>query len=200
MIFIIAGLSGVGKTTIARKVAKDIQMPLRISCTTRPIRPNEKDGVDYHFISDETYKTLSQEDKLIAKEKFCVHGTTDKEIWKYGFLKKDLKIDNCLAVINPNGIEDLKLNGFKEEIISILINIEEDERIKRILLRNDNQKPEEIKRRTLKDSEMFKNYKFDYIVENDNLEECVSKVINIIEKEKRKEDKRKLAAWLSSKM
>lgn len=198
-IYVIAGLSGVGKSTLAKEAAKKIDMPLKISCTTRPRREKEVDGIDYHFISNDKYNLFSSLDKLVAKEKFLVCGEHDGEIWRYGFLKSDLTRGNCLAVINPKGITDLKNEGF-DNIISILIDVDEEERIRRIMSRNDNQKPEEIKRRTLKDSEMFKDYKFDYVVRNDNFNQCLSEIIRIINMEKEKENYQQLSKWTASKL
>lgn len=192
-IICIAGLSGTGKSTLAKEISKIKQIPLAISCTTRPMRPNEKDGVDYHFISDEEYVKLANDNKLVAKEEYLVAGGF---IWKYGFKSDDIKKNKfSLTVINPKGIDDLKKDGI-QNVISILIKVDEEERINRIKKRSDNQSKEEIERRTLKDIEIFAKHKFNYIVHNDNFDECLTKILRIIELEKKRENYKNLDAWI----
>ena len=51
MIYVITGLSGSGKTTIAKEVSKKTNLPLVTTATTRPMRPGEKNSIDYWFLS-----------------------------------------------------------------------------------------------------------------------------------------------------
>ena len=53
-----SGKGGVGKSTISKEVRKDSRFWLSISCTTRPARANEVDGLDYHFISTAKFDEL----------------------------------------------------------------------------------------------------------------------------------------------
>lgn len=196
-IFCIAGMSGVGKSTIAKEISKMMGLPLVISCTTRPRRPNENDGIDYHFITDKVYDFLLSENKLVAKESFNV---VDGEVWKYGFVSNELlRNKHCLTVINPKGITDLKNDGI-ENVVSILIDVDEKERMERIMKRNDNQKAAEIKRRTIKDREMFDQYNFDYVVNNDTIENSLKTITEIIEKEKDKQNYKELSSWCAERM
>ena len=57
-LLIFSGPSGAGKTTVLREVLKQSKKPLRmsISATTRPPRPGEEDGVDYHFLTDDEFQ------------------------------------------------------------------------------------------------------------------------------------------------
>ena len=57
-IILIAGPSGAGKTTISEYLQKNYDIPRVITHTTRPIRPGEKDGVDYYFENDESFAQL----------------------------------------------------------------------------------------------------------------------------------------------
>ena len=51
VLFILSSPSGAGKSTIARKLLKsDDNLAMSVSATTRPMRPGEVDGVDYHFV------------------------------------------------------------------------------------------------------------------------------------------------------
>ena len=56
-IVILSGPSGVGKTTIVKRLLEDCELPLRlsVSATTRPARPGEVNGVDYHFLDQEEF-------------------------------------------------------------------------------------------------------------------------------------------------
>ena len=60
-LFVITGPSGVGKgTLIGRLLERVPALELSVSATTRPPRPGERDGVDYHFLSDEQFEALAR--------------------------------------------------------------------------------------------------------------------------------------------
>ena len=195
MVFAIAGLSGVGKTTVAKKLSELLEINLCLTFTTRPMRNTEKQNVDYHFTTDEAYETLVKNNKIVAKESF----DTDYGVWKYGLNKNDLLKDSyCVVVLNPNGIDDLKKENVP--VTSICIEVDEQERMKRIFGRNDNQPKDEIERRTKKDYNMFKNYDFDFRVENYDLNECVEQIAHIIFNVMSQEHKKKINKFLANKM
>ncbi len=70
---IVSGPSGAGKTTLMREVLRRCPLPLRpsVSATTRPPRPGERDGVDYHFLSPDEFETRRQRGEFL--ECFQVH-------------------------------------------------------------------------------------------------------------------------------
>ncbi|MBK5263812.1 MAG: guanylate kinase [Alphaproteobacteria bacterium] len=60
LLFVLSSPSGAGKSTIARKLlAADGHIRLSVSATTRPIRPGETDGVDYHFVDEARFKEMA---------------------------------------------------------------------------------------------------------------------------------------------
>lgn len=64
-IFVITGPSGVGKTTVAeRLLARMPTLKKVVTCTTRPMRPGEVDGVHYHFLDTDTFLQLKEQGKL----------------------------------------------------------------------------------------------------------------------------------------
>lgn len=60
LLFVLSSPSGAGKSTIARKLLEaDEHIAMSVSATTRPIRPGEIDGVDYHFVNEQAFKKMA---------------------------------------------------------------------------------------------------------------------------------------------
>ncbi|MDD8025518.1 MAG: guanylate kinase [Acidobacteriota bacterium] len=73
MVFVVTGPSGSGKSTILRHVVKDMRrMAFSVSHTTRPRRPSERDGREYHFVSEAEFRRLAGRDAFV--EWAVVHG------------------------------------------------------------------------------------------------------------------------------
>src|SRR3546814_7979525 len=68
VLFVLSSPSGAGKTTISRKMlAADPDIALSISATTRPMRPGETDGVDYHFVDVDRFKTMAADGEFLER-------------------------------------------------------------------------------------------------------------------------------------
>src|SRR2546425_859612 len=66
LLIVLSSPSGAGKSTISRLLlAADSEVTMSVSVTTRPPRPGESEGVDYHFVSD------SEFDRMIAEGEFA---------------------------------------------------------------------------------------------------------------------------------
>jgi len=83
---IVSGPSGAGKTSVMRKVFERSRLPLlaSVSATTRPPRPGEVDGIDYHFLTEREFRTLRKRGSFI--ECFEVFG---RGHW-YGTLREEV--------------------------------------------------------------------------------------------------------------
>ncbi len=99
-LLIVSGPSGSGKTTLCRRAEAAGLTAYSISCTTRPPRPGERDGVDYHFLSPETFAAKVQAGEFL--EHATVHGNS------YGTLKADI-ID--LLMQGKNVVMDIDVQG-----------------------------------------------------------------------------------------
>ena len=83
---IISGPSGVGKTTVIRRLLEQCRLPLvlSVSATTRGLRPGERDGVDYHFLTDQEFERRRESGDFL--ECFQVYGGSH---W-YGSLRREV--------------------------------------------------------------------------------------------------------------
>lgn len=74
ILFLVSGPSGSGKTTLCRRLADEGEARYSTSCTTRPARPGEKDGHDYHFLSHEEFAENIRQHAFL--EYAIVHGNS----------------------------------------------------------------------------------------------------------------------------
>ncbi|MCX7857845.1 MAG: guanylate kinase [Deltaproteobacteria bacterium] len=174
-VFVVSGPSGVGKTTILNLFLKnDNNSVFSISYTTRKRRENEREGVDYHFVTMEEFQEMVKKDFFIEWEE--VHGEF------YGTPKATIleSIERGVDVfldIDVNGALRIK------RIIpaSVLIFIEppsENELMKRLKIRGE----KEIEKRLQRVSRELETKKFfDYVIINDSLEKAYNQFKNIVE-------------------
>ena len=178
IIVILSSPSGAGKTTLAKKISLENNFSISISYTTRRPRSNEVNGSDYFFISNEKFQML------ISKKKFLEHA---KVFNNYYGSSKDIVInklkkgENVIFDIDWQGTEQIKKKDLKYKIISIFIlPPSRDELFKRLLNRelNDKKIVDERMKQFDKDVLHWKDY--DFVVINDNLENCYNKIIQFI--------------------
>ncbi len=178
---ILSSPSGVGKTTITKKIQqKYSNFKLSVSYTTRSPRSNEVDGVDYHFVSNEKFKELIEGNSFYEYAKIYenYYGTLKKNVDKT-ILNNDLIFD-----IDWQGTK--KLSKFKNlKLIKIyLIASNKEELKKRLITRNQNTAAEIEKRFNSFDDDIKHWKDYDYIIINQNLDNCFKQIENIITQEK----------------
>lgn len=166
-IIALIGEAGTGKDTLMKSILKSSPNNFNeiISCTTRPMREGESNGINYYYLTPEefTYKILNHE----------MLETTKFNDWFYGTSINSLKPNALnIGVFNPNGIRTLLLNSELVEIIVFKINCSDKIRLIRQLNREKNPDIEEIIRRYKTDKDDFSDLEFDYInIKNETKED-----------------------------
>ena len=184
IVVILSSPSGAGKTTLTKKISSEDNYSISISHTTRKPRVNEIDGLDYFFVSNDKFE------KLITENKFLEHAKVFNNY--YGSLKDSVinKLnngENVLFDIDWQGTEQIKKKNLKYKIITIFIlPPSKDELFKRLLNREQKDKntANERMKQFNKDLVHWENY--DFVVINDNLENCYNQIKDFINKKKNK--------------
>ena len=179
---ILSSPSGVGKTTITKKIQQKYNsFKISVSHTTRSARSNEVEGVDYHFVNEETFK------KLIDDEKFYEYAKIFDNY--YGTLKKNvdenIKKNDILFDIDWQGTKQLSKHKKLNLLKIYLITHSKEELKKRLVKRNQNSS-KEIDLRFKSFNEDIKHWNdYDYIVINKNLDICFKQIEDIIKNYKK---------------
>ena len=139
-----------------------------VSYTTRQPRNGEVDGIDYHFIDVDKFKSL--------KEQGFFAESAQYNDWNYGIAKEDCTNDK-VAVLTPHGLRQLsKIKDISS--ISFYINVPRRDRLIKILQRGDN--IEEAYRRSLSDVGQFDGIEdeVDFVINNEGYKKSVEEMTN----------------------
>ena len=180
VIIVFSAASGAGKSTILNIIQKRMpELVYSISSTTRAPRGNEKDGVDYFFLSKEEFKAKIDEGGFAEWAE--VHGNY------YGtsvqFLESQLNRNKTIILdIDVQG--KAQLDTHFKDAKGVFIEVPSAKELERRLRSRGTDSEEDIKIRlnnATKEQEYARfKCKYDYYLINDNLEECVGKVERII--------------------
>ena len=171
MIYIITGPSGVGKNTIIEAMSTDLDFYFSVSHTTRPQRESEVDGKDYHFITEEEFKTLVDENLMIEYEQYggFYYGTSKKEILKESnIILLDLEVNGATKLLSEN-----------DDFIGIFIDIDDNELVKRLQNRGHDENFID-KRMQLASIQREKKSQYQYHVDNVDIKSSVNQILDII--------------------
>ncbi|MBP2025427.1 guanylate kinase [Peptoniphilus stercorisuis] len=173
MIYLIVGNSGSGKTTQAKLLKENNNLHKIITYTTREIRPDEINNIDYHFIDINTFKELKNQNKLIAITKFAnnYYAVPKNELLKYIDSNK-----STILIVDLQGVKDLK-DEFKA--ICIYLKLDKINLENRMIKRNEKEHILEDRLREIQDYSKYADY---IINANKSEEEINNEILNIIKK------------------
>lgn len=177
-LYVISGASGVGKSTVLKRVMdvrKDIQFS--VSATTRAPREGEQEGVHYYFVTQEKFRSMIENDEFVEYDAHMKnsYGTPRAQ------LEEKLRSGDVFLDIEPNGAFNVRAQ--RPDAVLIFIappSFEELER--RLRSRRDTPEDQIAVRLERAKWEMQQSEKYDYIVINERVEACADEILKIISK------------------
>lgn len=174
LLLVVSSPSGAGKTTLChRLLAEFSELVFSVSCTTRPRRGGERDGVDYHFVDEQSFG------EMVACGEFAewaeVHGNrygTTVEAVRQAFDEgRDVLFD-----VDYQGGHQLKAK-FRDDAVLVFVLPPSLAELEARLRRRATDAPEVIERRLKKAHEELRHYDdYDYLVVNDDLEHAYDRM------------------------
>jgi guanylate kinase len=181
VMIVLSSPSGAGKTTLSKLLSKQNNYYISVSHTTRKPRINEIDTRDYHFVSEEEFKSLIKNNEFLEYAKVFnnYYGTVKSSV--INNLDKGRKL---IFDIDWQGTEQIKEKKLQYKLVTFFI-IPPSKKVLFERLSNRDMKDklivEERMKQFSKDVLHWNNY--DYVVINDNLENCYNEVNHLIKSE-----------------
>ncbi len=185
ILLVVSGAAGTGKGTVNANILKKYpsEYEFSVSATTRPPRPLETDGKEYHFISKEKFEKAISEGDVIEYTKYCgnYYGTLKSELEKLNSGK------NLILEIEVEGAMNIK--RIYPESVLIFILPPDYETLKSRLVGRGTNTPEDIENRMKKALQEFsfvKDYDYAVINYNGGSEDAADAIVSIVNSEKHK--------------
>lgn len=183
LLFCILGKTASGKDTVSRIVAREMNIPLLVSHTSRPMRTGEQEGINYHFVPDYVFDDMEKHGDFI--ETTTYHISSENRDYKYGYNKN--VINSCeigMCIVNPHGLYSLLESDEDLNIVAIALERNDKARALSYLTRDDNVNVDEFVDRWIRDRNDFKDLITDYVIFNDtDLDVAVATMKSIIYEE-----------------
>ncbi|HAT1595809.1 TPA: guanylate kinase [Legionella pneumophila] len=176
-LYIVAAPSGGGKTSLVKKLIEMVdEIEVSVSHTTRPMRPGEKDGVDYFFVDEEQFVSMVNEGAFIEHARVFNHwyGTSVTQINKRLQFGIDVVLD-----IDWQGAEQIR--HAYPDAVSVFIIPPSLDALKERLMNRRQDKDNVISERMTKAQDELGHYpEFDYLIVNDDFEKAAMELRSIV--------------------
>ena len=184
---ILSSPSGAGKTTLVKLLSELDNFEISISHTTRQPRPNERPNEDYYFVNEQEFKRLINNEEFLEYAKVFnnFYGTTRTPV-----IDKLNKGKNILFDIDWQGADQIKNKKLDYKLISFFI-LPPSKEILFKRLSNRDMKDKLIAEERMKQFErdVLHWINYNYVVINDELETCYSKIVKLINAEIKNDSK-----------
>lgn len=189
-LYIFMGKSAAGKDTLFQKILEeDLALKQVVPYTTRSVRQGEKEGVAYHFVSEDTMNDMRQQGRIIE----CRCYETVQGPWYY-FTADDGQIDfeqgDCCMISTLEGYEKIRDYYGKDKVVPVYIAVDDFLRMERSLAREKEQLSPcvaEVCRRFLADEEDFSGEKLRALeitdwIDNTDLSVALEQIRSLLKK------------------
>ena len=181
IMIILSSPSGAGKTTLVKLLSKNKDFKISVSHTTRKIRSSEIADQDYYFVNHEKFEKLIKNEEFLEYAKVFNHyyGTTRTPV-----IEKLEKGENVIFDIDWQGADQIKNKKLNYKLITFFI-LPPSKKVLFERLSNRDMKDKLIVEERMKDfsRDVLHWINYDYVIVNDDLKECYSKINNLIEAE-----------------
>ena len=178
---ILSSPSGAGKTTLVKLLSKRNNFYISISHTTRKPRPTEADGKDYFFVTDQEFKRLIKNQEFLEYAKVFdnYYGTSRTPV-----IQNLEKNQNVIFDIDWQGADQIKNKKMDYKLITFFI-LPPSKKVLFERLSNRDMKDKLIADERMKqfDRDVLHWINYDYVVINDNLDDCFFKIQKLIDAE-----------------
>lgn len=183
LIFIISAPSGAGKTTLVRRVMEELPgLRFSVSYTTRPPRANEREGIDYHFVTPEVFREMIERDQFLEWAEVLGHYYGTAQI--RGEALREEGVDLVLD-IDTQGARKAK-ERLSHAVLIFLLPPSLDTLRERLVGRGLDS-PETIEFRLAHAKrDLEEVHWYDHLIVNDQVEEAVQRLKTIMIEERRK--------------
>ena len=178
---ILSSPSGAGKTTLVKLLSKNKNFYISVSHTTRKPRHTEIADKDYYFVNDEKFEQLIKNEEFLEYAKVFSHlyGTTRTPV-----IEKLEKGENVIFDIDWQGADQIKNKELNYKLITFFI-LPPSKKVLFERLSNRDMKDKLIVEERMKEfsRDVLHWINYDYVIINDDLDDCYSKINNLIEAE-----------------
>ncbi|WP_415321304.1 guanylate kinase [Candidatus Pelagibacter sp. Uisw_092] len=178
---VLSSPSGAGKTTLVKLLSKDKNFHISVSHTTREPRPNEIANKDYYFVNKKKFESLIKNEEFLefAKVFSNLYGTTRTQV-----IEKLEKGEDVIFDIDWQGADQIKNKRLNYKLITFFI-LPPSKKVLFERLSNRDMKDKLIVEERMKEfsRDVLHWINYDYVIVNDNLDECYSKISNLIDAE-----------------
>ncbi len=179
VMIILSSPSGAGKTTLVKKLSEKNNFEISISHTTRKPRPKENQNEDYFFVDEKEFKRLIQNEEFLEYAKVFnnFYGTTRTPV-----IDKLNKSKNVLFDIDWQGADQIKNKKLDYKLITFFILPPSKEILfERLSKRHENDKLIAEERMNQFERDVLHWINYDYVVVNNDLDQCYLKITNLID-------------------
>jgi len=181
IMIVLSSPSGAGKTTLVKLLSKKKNFNISISHTTRKPRVNEIENKDYYFVNDEKFQKLVKNEEFLEYAKVFNHlyGTTRTPV-----IEKLEKGENVVFDIDWQGADQIKNKKLNYKLITFFV-LPPSKKVLFERLSSRDMKDKLIVEERMKEfsRDVLHWINYDYVVINDKLDECYSKINNLIDAE-----------------